>query len=339
MCFSEDHQVTNQSAPGANDMRMKKHFPISHASLKKSSYQIQPSSPRQTKLAWSVLEFVGGLLLAVGTVLFSLWFPFFLTPKAAAKTYQFAFYHYDPALSLFDNTFLTYGTDYFLAIAMTFWAYYCVTASTSIKTRPLRLRAAGLLLCYAFSVLAGGWAHQFYTTVESRNSLKFRILWTICVGTVTAAGGFMGMCASEVSSKFANRRIVPEILWVGFGVGTTLICIAGGVSFQRPACDIFIAGQTQIPPTAFFMVLFVYTMMRSSDGKPCPIGLVYKLVGLVGFILNAPLLPTYACMVQYTSWSLGEVNALLHSNLLVAWSMQALTLRQFVAAMDLKEKR
>merc|ERR1712038_2066326 len=42
----------------------------------------------------------------------------------------------------------------------------------------------------------------------------------------------------------------------------------------------------------------------------------------VGFILNAPLLPSYPCLVQYTNLSLGVVNALLHTNLTLAWGMQ-----------------
>merc|ERR1712038_174600 len=48
-----------------------------------------------------------------------------------------------------------------------------------------------------------------------------------------------------------------------------------------------------------------------------------RILFYVGFILNAPLLPSYPCLVQYTNLSLGVVNALLHTNLTLAWGMQA----------------
>ena len=276
--------------------------------------------------------------MAFATVLFSFWFPFVLSPQAASKTYLPAFYNYDPSLSHFDNTAWTYGTDYFLAVVMSLLAYSLLTASNSPETRALRLRSTGLLLCYAVSVTAGGWAHQHYTTLDSRNTLRFRVLWTVCVGTVTAAGGFMGLCASEVSSKFASQVIprVPQVLWVGFGVGTTLVCVLGGISFQRPACDIFVAGTTQAPPTFFLMGIVGSTMSRK---RKCPIQFFYKVVCLVGFILNAPLLPAYALLIQYTELSLGAVNTLLHSVLLVSWSMQALSLRHFVVSVDIAKMK
>jgi hypothetical protein len=296
-------------------------------------YEIDTSPPSFLEAEWGFFEFLGGMLLAFATVLFSIWFPFILTPQAASKTYLPAFYHYDPSTSHFDNTAWTYGTDYLLAVVMSVLAYSLITASKSSETRALRVRSAGLLLCYAVSVTAGGWAHQHYTTIEDQNTLNFRVLWTICVGTVTAAGGFMGLCATEVFSKFASQALphIPQALWVGFGVGTTLVCILGGISFQRPACDIFVAGTTQAPPTFFLMGVVACTMGRT---PPCPIQFVYKLVCLVGFISNAPLLPAYSLLIQHTDLSLAAVNTLLHSVLLVSWSMQALSLRHFVVSVD-----
>lgn len=301
-------------------------------------YEIEATPPSLSEAEWGFFEFLGGILLAFATVLFSLWFPFVLTPQAASKTYLPAFYHYDPSTSHFDNSAWTYGTDYFLAVVMSVLAYSLITSSTSPQTRALRVRSAGLLLCYAVSVTAGGWTHQYYTTLDDQNTLKFRLLWTLCVGTVTAAGGFMGLCATEVSSNFASQVVprIPQALWVGFGVGTTLVCTLGGISFQRPACDIFVAGTTQAPPTFFLMGVVACTMMGRSSARPssCPIKFVYKVVGLVGFILNAPLLPSYSLLIQYTDWSEAVVNTLLHSVLLVSWTMQALSLRHFIVSVD-----
>ena len=48
-----------------------------------------------------------------------------------------------------------------------------------------------------------------------------------------------------------------------------------------------------------------------------------RILFYIGFMLNAPLLPSYPCFVQYTNLSLGVVNALLHTNLTLAWGMQA----------------
>jgi hypothetical protein len=330
MCYSDDH-LPSASAM-ATDLRRRKTFPV----LKKSAYEIDckgaGTKARNTihQASLALLEVVGGVVIAFGTVLFSQWFPFILTPEAASKTYLPAFYNYNAELSHFDNSAWTYGTDYVLTIVMALLAYSCLSASTSLETRALRYRSAGLLLCYSVSVTAGGWAHQHYTTLESRNTLDFRILWTICVGTVTAAGGFMGSCASEVSTRFDVFRRVPEALWIGFGLGTTLLCALGGLSYQRPACDIFIAGTTQSPPTFFLMAVVGCTMTR----EKCHISFAYKIVCLIGFIANAPLLPMYSLLIQYTDWSLAAVNTLLHCWLMVAWTKQALSLRHFVVAMD-----
>jgi hypothetical protein len=314
----------------AADIRRRKSF----TALKKSAYQIEANtsgfSTIQKKVAFISLEILGGIAVAFGTVLFSQWFPFILTPEAASKTYLPAFWEYDPTLSHFDNSAWTYGTDYVLMVVMALLSYSCLTASTSPETRSLRFRSAGLLMCYAISVAAGGWSHQHFTTLESRNTLRFRVLWTVCVGTVTAAGGFMGSCASEVSSRFAVFPRVPEALWFGFGVGTTLVCVLGGLSYQRPACDIFVAGTTQSPPTFFLMAVVGCTMTR----EKCPISFAYKVVCLAGFIANAPLLPMYSLLVQYTDWSLAAVNTLLHCWLMVAWTKQALSLRHFITAID-----
>lgn len=262
-----------------------------------------------------------GSVTSFGTTVFSLHFPFALTPEAAEAIYRPAFYSYDPLTSHFDNTAWTYGTDYVLAVIMTLLAYKSLAEKSPAQR--LKVRVAGLMILYAVSVTAGGLSHQFYTTVESRNSWGFRLLWTICVGTVTAAGGMMGCCASEVARNFQGFY-VPEWFWIGFGTFTTAVCAGGWISFQRPACDIFVAGVTQSPPSFYMMgIVFMKLMGRVKSRAEC-----WKC--LLAFILNAPLLPGYALILQIPSFSLAAVNTLLHCWLCVAWSMQGNSLRYVV---------
>ena len=58
-----------------------------------------------------------------------------------------------------------------------------------------------------------------------------------------------------------------------------------------------------------------------------------RIAGVLGFILNAPLLPLYPLLVQYTSWSTSRINTLLHTWLLVAWALQGISLRQVELAL------
>lgn len=335
-----------------------------------------------------------GSAIAYLTILFSLYFPFVLAPRAASETYHNAFYEYDADLNHFDNTIWTYGTDYLLTVCMFVLAkninYITPPTATPSDNRGKMMSSSssslfdddlaivgrahhkwwsrGLLCSYMLSVLAGGLAHQFYLTPESRNSISFRILWTCCVGTVTAASGFMGAIGAElvrqdaVIRRHTNKKQVrmlpgknclaqegrldgmvimpnlPEVFWIGFGVLATAFVIRGGFSFQDPACDIFIAGITQFPSTFYLMCIFTFGLTSMPTVQRWA-----RIVGVVGFILNAPLLPMYPLLVQYTDWSLGTVNTLLHTWLLVAWSMQGIALRHAgqalqVAAEDLHKQ-
>jgi hypothetical protein len=58
-----------------------------------------------------------------------------------------------------------------------------------------------------------------------------------------------------------------------------------------------------------------------------------RIVGVMGFILNAPLLPMYPLLVQYTNWSTASINTLLHTWLLVAWGLQGIALRRVEQAL------
>ena len=188
-----------------------------HASIQQVQKQplLSQNSTPQTGLlplpAVRLLSYIGWILLTIISKEFSRLLPIHQS-KAGKLTFIPARWVYDDIDSRFDNTFLTYGTDYGIAIFMAFATYKCLTASpythlyTAISNqhdssaKSLKLRSAALFLSYASSVLAGGIAHQFFTNVpDSLNTVSFRILWTICVGSVTAAGGFMGMCGSQRS--------------------------------------------------------------------------------------------------------------------------------------------
>ena len=56
------------------------------------------------------------------------------------------------------------------------------------------------------------------------------------------------------------------------------------------------------------------------------IQLKYKIMYYIGFIGNAPLLPLYPLLVQYTNLTLAGINTLLHTWLLVMWGLQGMSL-------------
>jgi hypothetical protein len=115
------------------------------------------------------------------------------------------------------------------------------------------------------------------------------------VGTVTAAGGFMGACGSQLG-RLTGGFYVPEWAWVGFGTFATAVCMAGYMSFQRPACDIFIAGITQLPSTLYICLLAIFSHHKA----------FYRNLCVMGFSLNAPL----TANVCYSDLSLSLVPAL-----------------------------
>jgi hypothetical protein len=297
-------------------------------------------SEEGSSLGRTVKAAAGGVAGAVGMVAFSLWFPFFLAPIAATKTYDWAFYHYNAEQSHFDNSPWTYGTDYALTVVMVGLCMSILQYSTPL-TKGLCTRASWLPLIYGLSVTAGGIAHHLYLTLESRNSASFRFLWTVCVGTVCAASIPMGLSASRAIQQFqqqpncnamlAKVPVAPDAFWWALGLVITAVCAFGGMSFQRPACDIFIAGITQTPSTFYMMVFF--TLVDHPHVK-----MWAKVMGVFAFIMNAPLLPMYPLLVQYTDWSLAGVNTLLHCWLCCTWSMQAISLRHSARALTMTQK-
>ena len=282
------------------------------------------------------------LALSFGMLGFSLWFPYVGLAEASGKTYEFAFWNYDPTISRFDNTAWTYVTDYILAAVMAAFSFSTLSLSQRRNTDRLCNRVASLTILYMISVIAGGIAHQTFLTVESRNSLSFRLLWTLCVGTVSLANTSMGCCGSEIVRKFQAEKhcsavfqkipLVPEYVWCIYGSCVFACTALGGMSFQRPACDIFIAGTTQTPSTFYIMVVLFFLDHPKTKFS-------IRAWGMFGFIFNAPLLPLYSILIYYTDLSLAAVNTLLHSWLTVSWSLQAFALGHVIrSVLHTKEK-
>lgn len=276
----------------------------------------------------------------VWAVVIALNLPFYVSGEEVFNTiYAKAYYHYDPKISLFDNTIWTYGSDYILTVmtaGMAFWILRTSNRANTDAAKRLSQISAAMLFLYAISVGAGGIAHNTFFTVESRNSLSFRVLWTICVGTVTMAPMAMGMIGNECLRIFQKRpNCTPRLKqmpclgdahWICYGAVGTMACICGYMSYQRPACDIFIAAITQTPCT-FYCMGFLYLVEHPGIANDV------KIQGLIGFIINAILLPLYPILVLTFQWSLGATNSLLHTNLFIAWFLQGLTLQRIVKAL------
>mmetsp|Transcript_14535 Transcript_14535/g.40400 ORF Transcript_14535/g.40400 Transcript_14535/m.40400 type:complete len:366 (+) Transcript_14535:200-1297(+) len=281
-----------------------------------------------------------GILHGIGWMVVAMNLPFYVSGEETFnKIYLKAFYDYDPKISLFDNTIWTYGSDYVLAVMTAgtgCWILWTSNRADTVIANKLAWVSAAMLFLYAISVTTGGIAHHTFLTVESRNSLSFRVLWTICVGTVYMAPMAMGMIANECLRIFQSRSNCPPLLkqmpclmdsyWLCYGAVGTMTCICGYMSYQRPACDIFIAAITQTPCTFYFMgILYLLEDPVITNGV--------KIPGLIGFIINAFLLPLYPALVVTFGWSLGGTNALLHTNLFIAWFLQGLTLQRIVKAL------
>jgi len=345
MCSTSSSSATTTTT-SSSSLRSSSSSLSQHQPLRRLQRQ---GSSSLSEVSWHLTT---GSLASLAVVFFSLYLPFVLAPWAARETYHWAWYHYDADLSHFDNTLWTYGTDYLLAIGMILIAARIGNKqststlpqkpSSSTTTRRLIRLSRGLLWCYGVSVTAGGWAHQFYITLDHRNSLSFRCWWSLCVGSVCLASIFMGCIGSELvrfdqceseyygyydQNNTTNRRyllVIPDWFWLAYGTMTTLICLAGGMSFQRPACDLFIAGITQFPSTFYMMTILLVGLPTHANRW---LSQRTRWMGVLGFILNAPLLPLYPLLVQYTNWSLGSVNTFLHTWLLVAWGLQGWILR------------
>lgn len=300
---------------------------------------------------WEVNIWVSLLLLPFISYFifkFSCIFPHVLWSKSYLY-YIPANWQYDEVNTVFDDSMWTWGTDYILAIFMALGSWRCFfgcTRKSRIILSDAPCAASILLFLYCISVLSGGIAHQHYHTVESLNTSSFRILWFICVGTVAFAGGPMGAIGSSLAKAFKhmnvdsyfNIPILPNIFWFGWGIIMAAFCFKGDMSYKRPPCDIFIAGTTQVFPSAYCIAVLlshkwnfqntrsnVDNIAQNFLNKVTP---VHRFLYTICWVLNAPLLPAYPHLLHL---QMPEclINTMLHSNLFIAWSLQSYTVRRF----------
>lgn len=353
-----------------DDIQMQKtsaNFGRLSTDISSSDSSKQPNDEKEDDTNMGLFSFLKSFvlvsLMSVIILEFAQWLPFNipLVGAAAIETYIPAWYQYDAEHTKFDNSLWTYGTDYVLTAVMSYLAIRCVREvapddcpekdrknAASLK---LRLYSASLLVCYGISTLAGGWAHQHFTTLESLNTNEFRLLWIVCVGNVSFGSCYMGLIGREVQKVFGVERGVPLgtwWFWPVYGSYMAAACAIGYISFKRPACDTFIAGITQVSPTVYCILALGLRNWSSSSSRAAaagnnapkmesPIDLVrlpYRLMFYVGFLGNAPLLPMYPMLVQMTSMSIPQINTLLHTWLMVMWGMQGISLLHLCKAMS-----
>ena len=250
-----------------------------------------------------------------------------------SKLYTPANYVYDHT-TVFDDTILTWGTDYILAITHTLLCLRILSCKTSSANSTLKSVATLLVASFALSTFCGAICHQFLYNKIDR--WYFRLLWRICVGSVGAAGGAIGLCAGELAKIPLGKGeivhfpvpVLPSYFWKVWGAFFFGVIWIGAYSMKNPACDIFLTGVTQAPPTLYLAFVLVN---RSSWKSIVPMETIIIL--LVGLLSNCLLLPGYDFM-NYLKLRDGFCNVFLHTVLFCSWSAQAVTLRTFVSKLE-----
>jgi len=190
---------------------------------------------------------------ALGSLLAGLMVPFSIglvrsLDQTGLSVYSPADWRYMAGRSFFDNTWLTWLTDYML-VALMAWcgsrmlSAELITGSSSsshgtegtkhsiedlsvLRSLLRRFSFAGALmfLLYGASVLFGGIAHHTQRSLDQRNSGMFRALWILCVGTVSAASGAQGylgvilrrlheLLSSCGGGKYCDEKTLDRQLW------------------------------------------------------------------------------------------------------------------------------
>lgn len=105
-------------------------------------------------------------------------------------TYQYAGFAY-PEHAQFDNTWLTWSTDYVISLVMLIESVYIYKMET--VHRRLQKLILVLFCFFGGSTLVGGVAHHTYHgDPEQLNGLLFYLMWVIVVGCTAIAGGIQG---------------------------------------------------------------------------------------------------------------------------------------------------
>lgn len=235
------------------------------------------------------------------------------------KLYTPANFKYNAADTVFDDTVLTYGTDYALAVIMSVLCWNILSVPRTEINATLRSAAAFLVGGFALSTFTGGICHHLIP--YSINTWYWRLMWRICVGSVAASGGALGLCGSEMMPH--ENLKAPAYFWYtygGFFLGVTWL---GYFSMRNPACDLFLTGVSQAGPTIYLACAVLLRKPRNARD----IQVVQFLYA--GLLSNIILLPGYD-LINYLQWRDGVCNAFLHTFLCVSWSCQGVALRHFI---------
>lgn len=307
--------------------------------------QAQTRMPQKDVLWAAALPFLLGFNLALSRL-----FPPLTAVFSGSQLYTSAWFSYSSSTK-FDDSILTWGTDYLIALVMgVFTILICMAKGP--RNGALVVASALLIGSYNLSTFAGAIAHQFLST--ALNTINFRVVWSVCVTCVAAAGGFMGAAASEIAklqtpplslaleppaqdpdqqeneksskSKQVNYvlPVIPHFVWISYSTFLSFLNLVGFYSMKRPACDIFLVGVTQAFPTAYL----VLALFAQKSWKHLGLTKWTRRIFVVGALLNIVLLPAYD-LFAFLQLPLGVVNLILHTTLLLSWGSQAFGLLAF----------
>lgn len=106
-------------------------------------------------------------------------------------TYEYAGFKY-PQHAKFDNTWLTWSTDYLISLTLYVISLYIYR----LKSAHERLKKLILILLalYGGSTLLGGMAHHMYSgDTDQLNGTAFYVMWVAVLGCTAFAGGVQGL--------------------------------------------------------------------------------------------------------------------------------------------------
>merc|ERR1740129_2434646 len=109
------------------------------------------------------------------------------------------------------------------------------------------------------------------------------------------------------------------------------------MSYQRPACDTFIAGSTQTVPTFYniWIMYHIYSLKQQQATKEIVSkhSIQQYLKYSVSYLLNAPPLPIYTQLL-HAQIATSIINTYLHSNLFITWNCQGYFIRYFIELLE-----
>eukprot|EP00397_Hematodinium_sp_SG-2012_P022441 GEMP01023250.1.p1 GENE.GEMP01023250.1~~GEMP01023250.1.p1 ORF type:complete len:236 (+),score=25.72 GEMP01023250.1:341-1048(+) len=154
----------------------------------------------------------------------------------------------------FDDTALTYASDFVLAAVMAVIAYRIAVCPDS----GLRLPSFVLVTGYATTTLVGGILHVSKQYGLDLNGWTFWAGWIITVGLVASTTGTIGVIGNALH-RIPHKQIIPipkvfDAIWITYGALLTLAVGAGYFRCLRPAADIFLVGICQTLSTVYLLL-------------------------------------------------------------------------------------